>query len=314
MGKKKTQEQCIQDFRKVWGNLYDYSEVSYINDSTPVCIICKEHGKFWKSPSNHIHKTKPQGCQKCNKKYRKTNEEWIEEFKKVHDNKYDYSETNVNDKDENGRLKIICPTHGEFWQTIDNHYYLRKGCKYCSHRSYSYTTEEWIKEANKIHGNKYNYGKTQYDGNKTEVIITCPIHGDFSQRPISHLNGQGCPICKASHMENEIRQLLRENNIQFEEQKNLNWLARQTLDFYIPSCNVAIECQGLQHFKAVEYFGGRLVFEDIIRRDKNKRKLCNENNIQLLYYANYEYNFPYEVINNKDDLLTQIQNAEKENN
>ena len=55
--------------------------------------------------------------------------------------------------------------------------------------------EEFIKEVSVIHNNFYSYHKTNYINSKTKVIISCPIHGDFSQAPYSHKNGSGCPKC-----------------------------------------------------------------------------------------------------------------------
>ena len=43
---------------------------------------------------------------------------------------------------------------------------------------------------------KYTYNKTIYINSSTKVIITCPVHGDFEQRPGNHLQGQGCLKCK----------------------------------------------------------------------------------------------------------------------
>ena len=57
------------------------------------------------------------------------------------------------------------------------------------------TIEEFIAQASVIHNNYYSYGKSIYVDNKTKVIITCPIHGDFEQTPMAHLRGQGCPKC-----------------------------------------------------------------------------------------------------------------------
>ena len=57
------------------------------------------------------------------------------------------------------------------------------------------TKEEFVQKAIKIHGNKYNYDKVKYINNKTHVIITCPIHGDFEQTPEGHLKGHGCRKC-----------------------------------------------------------------------------------------------------------------------
>lgn len=58
------------------------------------------------------------------------------------------------------------------------------------------TTEEFIKRANTVHGGKYDYSKVNYVNNHTKVTIICPIHGEFKQNMINHINGkQGCPIC-----------------------------------------------------------------------------------------------------------------------
>lgn len=57
------------------------------------------------------------------------------------------------------------------------------------------STEEFIKKAKKIHGDKYDYSKTNYTGCKKLITIICPIHGEFSQVPNYHLSGNGCPKC-----------------------------------------------------------------------------------------------------------------------
>lgn len=57
------------------------------------------------------------------------------------------------------------------------------------------TTEEFIRKANEIHNNKYNYLEIQYKNNSTKISIICKLHGIFDQRPKDHLKGQGCPTC-----------------------------------------------------------------------------------------------------------------------
>ena len=78
------------------------------------------------------------------------------------------------------------------------------------------------------------------------------------------------------------------------------------MDFYLPTYNTAIECQGKQHFESVEYFGGIDEFKKRKLRDKIKFQECIDNNVRLLYYADYDYDFPYEVIKDKDKLLSII--------
>lgn len=81
--------------------------------------------------------------------------------------------------------------------------------------------------------------------------------------------------------------ILRDNEIDFEEQKTFDWLVfenKQFLDFYIPSKNIAIEINGLQHFSKVDFFGGEERFLMERKRDENKYKLCLNNGISVLYF------------------------------
>ena len=103
------------------------------------------------------------------------NEIFIEKAKKVHGDKYDYSK--VNYIDSKTKICIICPEHGEFWQTPSSH--LRKrGCPFCAN-NIKYTNEKFIEKASAIHHNRYDYSKTKYVNNKTKVCIICPEHGEF---------------------------------------------------------------------------------------------------------------------------------------
>lgn len=112
-----------------------------------------------------------------------------------HGNKYDYSETTyVNAKT---KVKIVCPSHGGFWQIPNNHV-SRSGCMDCHLESQIMTTCEFIEKATKVHGEKYDYSSTEYGGhNKDHVKIICTKHGEFWQPPTSHLSGRGCPSCKS---------------------------------------------------------------------------------------------------------------------
>src|SRR5690606_6462876 len=57
------------------------------------------------------------------------------------------------------------------------------------------TTGEFIERSILIHGNKYDYSKSEYKGYHNEVKITCPVHGDFNQKSSYHLSGNGCYEC-----------------------------------------------------------------------------------------------------------------------
>lgn len=126
-----------------------------------------------------------------------TTEDFILKARQVHGWKYDYS--NVNYVDSKMKVCIICPIHGEFWQTPSNHISGGQGCPLCAkkHRIISNTkkVDLFINDAIKVHGDKYDYSKLNYVNNHTKVCIICKEHGEFFQKPNSHLNGSGCPIC-----------------------------------------------------------------------------------------------------------------------
>ena len=308
--KKKTTEEFIKESKKVHGDKYDYSKVNYINWRTKICIICPIHGEFWQEPSNHL---RGRGCPKCAKSgLRLSKDEFIEKAKKIHGDKYDYSK--VNYVNNHTKVCIICPVHGEFWQLPMVH--LRKGkgkclkCSYETRNTYKrLSKDEFIEKAKQIHGDKYDYSKVEYVNTNTKVCIICHKHGEFWQTPNQHLSKHGCRKCRQSKMEVEISKLLVENKINFIPEcgsSKFNWLKNYKYDFYLPDYNVAIECQGLQHFISVKQFGGNKEFEKRKKQDKEKYELSIANDIKIIYYANYKYNFPYEVILDKKVLLDKI--------
>ena len=195
MPKKLTTEEFIKRAREVHGDRYDYSRVIYINKRTKVTIICREHGEFEQEAGSHLMGI---GCGKCNytisaSKKKLTTEGFIKRVRKVHGNRYDYSKVKYDDSKT--RVIIICREHGEFEQLPFGHLY-GQGCPKCSkYYKQKITTEEFIKRAREIHGDRYDYSKVDYVNSKTRVIIICPKHGEFEQISSNHLIGQGCPKC-----------------------------------------------------------------------------------------------------------------------
>lgn len=286
--KKLTKKEFIERAKKVHGNKYKYSKVKYVDYETPVTIICPIHGEFQQTPNSHLHSY---GCQKCgfehiNEHKKLTTEEFIKRAKKIHGDKYDYSK--VEYKNNKIPVTIICPEHGEFKQIPSNHLN-GNGCKKCVVDESRLTKENFIKRSKETHGNKYDYSKVEYKNYSTNVCIICPEHGDFWQLPSSHLKGCGCPICNERKLEKETREFLKKQNINFEYQKHFEWLGRQSLDFYLPERNIAIECQGAQHFEPNDFFGGEKSFIEQVKRDNRKKTLCEEHNLQL-FYVNFDEN------------------------
>lgn len=193
-----TREIFIEKATKKHNGKYDYSKVNFESPEKEVCIICPRHGEFWQKPVNHL---RGYGCKKCqyekvSEKLSSTAEEFIEKAKKIYGDKYTYDK--VQYKKSNIDVCITCPEHGDFFVTpndfLDGH-----ACKKCAafsrSKKLSSNTEEFIKKAKLIHGDKYDYSKTEYSGNDIAVCIICPEHGEFFQTPHSHLNGRGCKKC-----------------------------------------------------------------------------------------------------------------------
>jgi hypothetical protein len=305
--KKLTTEEFIEKAKQKHGEYYDYSKVEYNGTHEKVCIICPKHGEFWQTPHNHLLRNG--GCIQCqheNQTY--TQNEIIDKFKQKHGGRYDYSK--VEYKGISNKVCIICPKHGEFWQTPHEH--IRGcGCPLCAN-NIKLTTEEFIKKAKQIHEEYYDYSKVEYNGSHNKVCIICPKHGEFWQTPCAHLLGCGCSLCyKISKIEKEVKKLLDILNIEYSYQKKFSWLGQQTLDFYLPDSNIAIECQGRQHFEPVR-FGGISIEKSIDRfnkqtiRDKNKYILCKEHNVKLLYYSNVKKKLTYDVFSDLNKLKEEI--------
>ena len=284
-------ESFIKRAKELHNNIYDYSKVEYINSNTKVCVICPEHGEFYMTPSNHLLGQK---CPKCKGKGLSI-EEIIKKANIIHDNKYDYSKvifTKMHDK-----VKIICPIHGEFEQSLSKHISKKQGCPKCSAinrgKENLYSQEFFIKKAKEIHGDKYDYSNTVYNGMNHMIKYICSKHGEIEQRAFDHLRGFGCYKCVnlESKPEIEIYNFLKEkinDEIIRNDRKILNG---QELDILIPSKNIAIEYNGLRWHS--ELFG----------KDKwyhyEKTKKCNELNIKLIQIFEDEYINKKEIVLNK---------------
>jgi protein-arginine kinase activator protein McsA len=311
MPKKLTTEQFIEKAIKKHGYKYDYSKVNYVNANTKVCIICPIHGEFWQEANSHL---KSHGCPKCDAdNKRKTTEQFIKKAIEVHGDKYDYSK--VEYINANTKVCIICPIHGEFWQESRNHLQ-GQGCPDCGGtKKKILTNEQFIKEAQKVHGDKYDYSNVEYVNRKTKVCIICPIHGEFWQTPNNHLHGKGCPKCNSSKLEIEISNCFPE----FEQQKTFDWLKDKKplrLDFYDDDLKLGIECQGEQHFTPVKHFGGKRGFNKRLKLDKLKYEQCQEHGIDVVYYCpddTGDLDFYKDKIcfYNTEDLFTFIRNRKQ---
>lgn len=188
----------VNRLKEKYGDIYDYSNVIYVKSNIKVDILCKKHGIFSVRPNDIL---RGHGCPLCGKERTKeklsdTLENFILKAREVHGWKYDYSK--VIYKGSEQKICIICPEHGEFWQTPHSHLNGR-GCPSCGLKKRVEKRRDhlgvFIEKAKSVHGDKYDYSKAIYKNTMEKVLIVCPKHGEFWQRPIDHLHGHGCPKC-----------------------------------------------------------------------------------------------------------------------
>lgn len=300
----KTNEEFIDDCKRILGNGYSFEKTKYVCSKTKVVITCKIHGDFYKFPTQ-IHSGNL-FCPKCNKERLQIarKQKFIEQSSKIHNNKYSYEK--VIYKNNSTKVEIICPKHGSFFMKPNSHL-LGCGCKKCwEEKRGKYllsNTKEFIEKAKKTHGDLYNYDLVDYKSENIPVKIICPIHGIFEQQPHSHLAGSGCPICKNSKGELRIRSFLKNNNIEFVQQKRIKndllFCDTKTfvVDFFLSCYNTIIEFHGEQHYKLIKHFGGTKKFEKQKNRDIFLRMYCKHHKIRLI-------EIPYTDIENIEKILT----------
>ena len=282
----RTQDEYLSECKKIWGDKYDYSLVEYKNAYKKIKIIY-DGIIFEQNPQSHINGMAPE--LKSNKDYfiKKSKDKWGEE--------YDYSL--VDYKGSKVRVSIIHKKTGIVYNQSPTNHLIHKPENI--NLSIRKTTEQFIKESNIIHDNKYNYDKTKYIKNQIKVIITCPTHGDFSQNPLSHTQGNGCPNCNESKGEKEIAKFLNKWNINYSRQhkfsdcKNIFELP---FDFYIPSMRICIEFDGRQHYEPMEFFGGLKAYEILKVNDKIKNDYCEDNYINLIRIRYDEFDSLHQIL------------------
>lgn len=326
MTKRLTNEEFIQRVRKKFPHAkWSFEKTRYKNRRTSVVITCHEvdengveHGDFEILPSNLLG-SNIWCCKKCwHQSAAMSTSDFIRRVMELYPfQKWDFTKTVYIDYWT--PVTITCletdwdgVVHGDF-TVIPDKLFNRKvyPCKKCRReKKMKEQGQITLEKTKEIHKDRdWTYEKYFYKGNRVKVTITCheigpdgKEHGDFDITPSHLLRGQGCRLCKGSKLEKKTRTLLCQMDITHESWKQFQWLGLQHLDFYLPDYNIAIECQGEQHYQPVDFAGkGQEWAEDRFRYiqqlDEQKKRLCKEHNLPL-FYIRYD--------DNVEEVLTQI--------
>lgn len=200
-------EQFLTKAREVHGDVFDYSQVEYVNNREKVSILCKKHGAFNQRPYSHLQGA---GCKKCSidrlwEGRRSTNEDFSLRLFRIFGDLYSYDKIDYRTLNED--VVVTCRAHGDF-QKPPSSLLRGVGCPLCSKAKlrdrFSLTAQDFVDKSIAIHGNRYDYSLVEYKNAKEKVVVGCDIHGPFDISPSNHIwNKRGCPSCYRSNTREE---------------------------------------------------------------------------------------------------------------
>ena len=244
-------------------------------------------------------------CPKCfHKELSKKKFLNIEEIKKnietiINDENNPYDDYNLDNYiDTHHQINVHCSKHGWFHPTYKN-FISGHGCYECglekTAEAKRISKEEILDRFSKVEGgDDFIYDLNNLKSTHDKIDITCKKCGYIFNRVLkSHLKSPTCPNCENyTILVKEIINFLEENNIEYIREKTFDWLyfnRNLYLDFFLPKYNIAIECQGLQHFEPINFFGGEEKFRKCRERDICKLEKCKEHDIKIIYYSKEKY-------------------------
>lgn len=189
-----TTETFISKAKVTHGDKYSYSKCFYVNARDKVKITCRQHGDFLQSPYAHLQ---GKGCADCKFEkladiHRHSRSDFLDAAHTKHGDRYMYDRVvYINSQT---KVTIGCRDHGYFEQTPASHLSGR-GCQKCQ----CLGLDKWKREVEKIHGDRYDYGRVMYTSSGDKVEIVCKVHGAFMQVAGEHLYKKaGCPRCQVN--------------------------------------------------------------------------------------------------------------------
>lgn len=305
---KKTHEEFVDEVYQLVGDEYKVLGV-YVNTETKLIMKHVNCGHEWNvRPANFLHGTR---CQKCYGPAVKTHEEYLKEVRQLFGNEYSILGEYVNSYT---KLTIRHNKCGNEWNVASRNILTGRGCPKCGQliriKKATMTHSDFVEKFKKRTNGEYSIiGRYTNSYNKIEVRHDLCGY-EWNVHPRSLLNRQGCPKCKASKGESEVRRVLIDLNIgyveqyKFDECRNINPLPFDFAVFDSDNLVCLIEYQGEQHYQSIDFFGGNNGFEIRRKRDSIKRQYCRKNKIPLI-------EIPYtekDIEGYLSDMLSQIMN------
>jgi very-short-patch-repair endonuclease len=270
-----------------YGDKYDYSAMRFRDMTTKVTINCNMHGRFRQEPWRHLQSVA--GCLKCGwqstgSSLSLTQDQFKAKVASVFGNELDLSK--VKYTNNRTRVTVGCRKHGDF-QIPPEKLMAGKGCQTCAIESRNdklrMSLDEFRSKAVIVHGDRYDYSDSYYDPDSGKWLVSCKSHGPWLVSSSNHISrASGCPKCPVSIGHEFIRAVLIDHGIQFEEEKRFKGLPGYRFDFSVTDDQLLIEYDGIQHFQAVDLFGGPEALTKTRKRDRKKNDWARLNGYRLL--------------------------------
>lgn len=286
VGKRKTLEEFKSELVSSLGEGYAIKEESY-SGSTKKVTVTHHCGHTWESVPSELLRSR--GCTHCSKEKQARNqrayteEEFIEVVRGLVCEEYVFLEPYKNNYTPMKVKHTVCGS--EYLVTAKD--FIRKGnrCRKCHFSNRRKTHEEWLKQCNDILGDSYIV-VTEYQGTQKPITLFHKKCGrEFTTLPLSIIGGVTCTNCQVSTGETLVAKSLDYLGVYYKEQFRFEDLRDKlplSIDFYLPSLKIAIEYQGIQHYKPVDIFGGNDSLQSQRKRDIIKREYLHKRGIQLV--------------------------------
>lgn len=291
---KKCYHYTHNDFVEKLNELYgdEYTVIGkYKNSKTKITIrhnVCNNN--FDAVPTRILSQVSHHGCPFCNGGIKYTNEEFVKRVFELCGDEYTFLE-----EYQNSSTKIKCRHNvcrHEYYIAPNDFVNGMHRCPKCfgSHKK---DTELFIKEVEEL-DNEYTVLGEYVNAREKIKMMHNVCETIFYPTPDNFLRGGRCPNCQSSKGEKAIDYYLNVNNIEYISHYKYDDLfgvggGYLSYDFYLPSYNLLIEFQGIQHEKPIEIFGGQEQFLIQQEHDNRKRNYANSHNIELLEIWYYDF-------------------------
>lgn len=273
---------------------YSYQKTEYKGQSRKVIVTCREHGDFYPNAGNHIRGVA--GCPKCasrktGERCRDTKESFLVKAKIAWPDA-NYSFSNTIYVNSTTPIVVTCEKHGDF-NVYPSDFLSGHGCQKCGRESCpgapTRSFESVIEEAERVHAGKWAYSSAGYSGVRGNLTCYCEQHGEFKQKASNHLNGNGCPKCKASKPEIELYEYINNKvpNVLHRDRKVLNGLE---LDVFLPDYAIGFEMNGV-YWHSDKSPRAKDAAGWVKWHQLEKLEAANRAGIRLIQYYDDEWNY-----------------------